>query len=253
MQVVRAVGGRAPLHLTSVGKLFLAVDDPRSVRQYASRTGLTGHTRNSITDLVRLEAELERVRERGFARDNEELEPGVRCIAAGIRDDSGRLVAGLSVSAPADFVKEEWITDCKKTKNKALCEVIEDYFDFIKRDNKKEKAKRFFASVGKITKKNIQKMQSGSFQGLLHALPSKNKNLLIEFAREAIKTPACPQNLSLALAYNLEPFAGNPNYFPLIEKLYSRGLACAKPSEQAYELGNLRFALIYTALRARTG
>jgi hypothetical protein len=58
MQVVRAVGGRAPLHLTSVGKLFLAHDDPQRVRAYATRTGLTGHTRNSITDLPRLEREL---------------------------------------------------------------------------------------------------------------------------------------------------------------------------------------------------
>jgi DNA-binding IclR family transcriptional regulator len=49
------------------------------------------------------------VRARGYARDNEELELGVRCIAAGIHDDSGRLVAGLSVSAPADFVQDEWI------------------------------------------------------------------------------------------------------------------------------------------------
>ena len=40
MQVVRAIGGRAPLHLTSVGKLFLAHDDPQRVRAYASRTGL---------------------------------------------------------------------------------------------------------------------------------------------------------------------------------------------------------------------
>src|SRR5574343_186028 len=44
MQVVRAVGGRAPLHLTSVGKLFLAWDDPQRVRAYATRTGLAGHT-----------------------------------------------------------------------------------------------------------------------------------------------------------------------------------------------------------------
>ena len=50
MQVVRAVGGRAPLHLTSVGKLFLAEDDPQRVRAYATRTGLAGHTRNSITE-----------------------------------------------------------------------------------------------------------------------------------------------------------------------------------------------------------
>ena len=40
MQVVRAIGGRAPLHLTSVGKLFLAADDPQRIRAYATRTGL---------------------------------------------------------------------------------------------------------------------------------------------------------------------------------------------------------------------
>lgn len=109
MQVVRAVGGRAPLHLTSVGKLFLAADDARNVRAYAARTGLAGHTGNSITEPSRLERELALVRARGYARDNEELELGVRCIAAGIRDDSGRLVAGLSISAPADFVQDDWI------------------------------------------------------------------------------------------------------------------------------------------------
>jgi IclR family KDG regulon transcriptional repressor len=109
MQVVRAVGGRAPLHLTSVGKLFLAVDDTKNVRNYATRTGLAGHTRNSITDLPRLERELALVRARGYARDNEELELGVRCIAAGIRDDTGKLVAGLSISAPAELLQDDWI------------------------------------------------------------------------------------------------------------------------------------------------
>ena len=115
MQVVRAIGGRAPLHLTSSGKLFLAHDDPRLVRNYATRTGLAGHTRNSITDLPKLERELSMVRARGFARDNEELEPGVRCIAAGVRDDSGRLVAGLSVSAPAERMQDDWIEDLLNT------------------------------------------------------------------------------------------------------------------------------------------
>ena len=111
MQVVRAIGGRAPLHLTSSGKLFLAADDPRLVRAYATRTGLAGHTRNSITDLPRLERELSLVRARGYARDNEELELGVRCIAAALRDDSGRVVAGLSLSAPADRMNDGWAAD----------------------------------------------------------------------------------------------------------------------------------------------
>ena len=115
MQVVRAIGGRAMLHLTSSGKLFLAYDDARVVRSYATRTGLAGHTRNSITDPMRLDRELAQVRGRGFARDNEELEPGVRCIAAAIRDDSGAIVAGLSLSAPSERMQDAWIEDLMTT------------------------------------------------------------------------------------------------------------------------------------------
>ena len=115
MQVVRAIGARAPLHLTSVGKLFLAADDPVRVRAYATRTGLSGHTRNSITQLPVLERELARVRQYGIARDNEELELGVRCIAAGICDDQGKLLAGLSISAPADRLDEEWLAKLQAT------------------------------------------------------------------------------------------------------------------------------------------
>lgn len=110
MQVVRAVGGRAPLHLTSVGKLFLAADDVKTLRSYAMRTELMGQTANSITELSRLELELSQVRTMGFARDNEELEPSVRCIAAGIYDDTARLVAGLSISAPANQGQDAWVT-----------------------------------------------------------------------------------------------------------------------------------------------
>ncbi len=115
MQVVRAVGGRAPLHLTSVGKLFLAHDDPARVRAYAARTGLAGHTRNSITELSRLERELSQVRATGIARDDEELEVGVRCIAAAIHDDQGRLLAGLSISAPSDRLDESWVERVRGT------------------------------------------------------------------------------------------------------------------------------------------
>lgn len=60
MQVVRAIGGHAPLHLTSNGKLFLSVDEPQRVRAYAMRTGLAGNTHNSITQLPVLERELQR-------------------------------------------------------------------------------------------------------------------------------------------------------------------------------------------------
>ena len=115
MQVVRAIGGRAPLHLTSTGKLFLAADDPARVRAYATRTGLMGNTRNSLTQISLLERDLSKVRQCGFARDNEELELGVRCVAAGIFNDQKKLVAGLSISAPADRLNEEWLPKLKHT------------------------------------------------------------------------------------------------------------------------------------------
>jgi len=115
MQVIRAIGGRAPLHLTSTGKLFLAADEPHRVRAYATRTGLPGHTRNSITQPAALAHELARVRQTGVAYDNEELELGVRCMAAGICDDQGKLVAGLSISAPSDRLEQGWLPKLQAT------------------------------------------------------------------------------------------------------------------------------------------
>jgi DNA-binding IclR family transcriptional regulator len=114
MQVVRAIGGRAPLHLTSVGKLFLAADDAQRIQAYALRSGLQGHTKNSITRLEILERELSKVSQYGHANDNEELELGVRCMAAGIYDDQDKLIAGLSISAPSDRLDDHWLPKLKE-------------------------------------------------------------------------------------------------------------------------------------------
>lgn len=118
MRVVNVIGGRAPLHITAVGKLFLLEDGADGLREYARRTKLPGNTRNSLTNLGALEKELDRVRRQGYALDHEEAELGVRCIGAGIRDDDGTLVAGLSVSAPAERMKASWSHLVKETAEK---------------------------------------------------------------------------------------------------------------------------------------
>lgn len=118
MQVVRAIGGRAPLHLTSSGKLFLSVSEPRQIKSYIMRTGLAGTTRNSITQAEQLERELALVRRLGYSRDNEELELGVRCLAASVYDDTGKLQAGLSISAPAERMRDDWIPILLETAQK---------------------------------------------------------------------------------------------------------------------------------------
>jgi DNA-binding IclR family transcriptional regulator len=108
VRVVHLVGARAPLHTTAVGKLFLVEDGPQKVREYARRSGLRGSTPTSLTSLAALEKELEKVRRHGVAYDNEEIEQGLRCVAAPIRDDTGELIAGLSVSAPAERFSQDW-------------------------------------------------------------------------------------------------------------------------------------------------
>jgi DNA-binding IclR family transcriptional regulator len=108
IRVVHLVGARAPLHVTSAGKLFLSADNRDKVAKYAKETGLPGFTASSLTTLPALEKELEQVRKLGYAHDNEEIEVGLRCIAAPVRDESGAIVAGLSVSAPVDRYRASW-------------------------------------------------------------------------------------------------------------------------------------------------
>jgi DNA-binding IclR family transcriptional regulator len=115
MRVVNIVGARAPLHITAVGKLFLLEDGPEGLKSYAQRTQLPPFTRNTLTSAAALERELERIRRNGYAVDNEEAELGVRCIGAGVRDDAGTLVAGLSVSAPAERMKSAWSSLVRET------------------------------------------------------------------------------------------------------------------------------------------
>jgi DNA-binding IclR family transcriptional regulator len=115
VRVVYLVGGRAPLHLTSVGKLFLSEDSPAAVRDYARRTGLPGKTERSLVTLAALEKALERIRRHGVAFDDEEAEVGLKCVAAPVRDEEGKLVAGLSVSAPSERHQEHWPALVKET------------------------------------------------------------------------------------------------------------------------------------------
>jgi len=115
MRVVHVIGARASLHVTAAGKLFLLEDGFARLRDYAKRTGLAMHTKNTISSLPLLERDLERIQRQGWATDNEEAEIGVRCVAAGIRDDAGRLVAALSLSTPADRMKAHWGPLVKET------------------------------------------------------------------------------------------------------------------------------------------
>jgi DNA-binding IclR family transcriptional regulator len=90
----------APVHCTSLGKAILAFQSEEAIERVIA-SGLSRHTDQTITDPDALRATLLRVRETGYAIDNEEHQPGIRCVGAPIRDQTGRIFAGLSVSGPS--------------------------------------------------------------------------------------------------------------------------------------------------------
>lgn len=104
-------GSRVPLHCTSVGKLFLSVQ-PRRRRDGLTRTlPLARYTEQTITDPEKLDAELEKIRSRGYSTDNQEFLAGVVCLAVPIRDSKGKICAGLAMSAPQARMSVEEATE----------------------------------------------------------------------------------------------------------------------------------------------
>lgn len=115
MHVQQLIGSRAPLHVTAVGKLILGSGGEDEVNTYSTRTNLPAYTRKTLSDPATLIAECLSSFKQGFAFDNEEAEIDVGCIGALIYDSTGSVVGGLSVSAPIDRRKTEWVDDVVQT------------------------------------------------------------------------------------------------------------------------------------------
>ncbi|UJQ93971.1 IclR family transcriptional regulator [Mariluticola halotolerans] len=90
----------SPAYCTSVGKAILAYQ-PADIVQRVTDAGLKQFTETTITDPAKFAEELATTRERGFAIDNGEHQPGLRCIGAPIYNQSGNVFAAISVSAPS--------------------------------------------------------------------------------------------------------------------------------------------------------
>jgi len=101
VRVPSSVGQRNPAHCTAVGKALLAHLAERDLDALIHDRRLEAHTPNTITTPTLLKRELRTIRERGYAVDDEEIEEGLRCIGAPVRDHTGRVVASMSIAGPA--------------------------------------------------------------------------------------------------------------------------------------------------------
>jgi IclR family acetate operon transcriptional repressor len=101
------VGTEQPLHSTGIGKCILAGLDEPAVAEFVERAGLERRTQRTITTLNALTWELAKVREQGYAIDEQENEANIRCVAAPIRAVAGRTIGAVSISTVTFVVERD--------------------------------------------------------------------------------------------------------------------------------------------------
>jgi IclR family KDG regulon transcriptional repressor len=107
MRMATRVGMRTQIHASAVAKAILAWASESDVDAVLADWPMVSLTPNTITDPRELKRRLGTVREQGYAVDMEELEVGLRCVAAPIRDPNGQVIAGLSISGPRHSMTPE--------------------------------------------------------------------------------------------------------------------------------------------------
>lgn len=109
------VGMIEPLHCSSVGKCIMAYRSPEYVRNLFKNYTFTKYTENTITSFEELLIELQIIRKNGYAVDNEELTPGVRCLAVPIYDYYHKVKYCIGISGPSSsFTNEKMLFNISK-------------------------------------------------------------------------------------------------------------------------------------------
>ena len=125
------VGEREPLSATALGKRFLS-DFPTEERDaYLEKTQLSKMAANTITNVDSLKLELDKIRSQNYAVDNEEFVDGMICLAMPIRDFTGHVVSGISISGPAKRMTNDKIAEISP-ELKDACKTISKFLGYIK-------------------------------------------------------------------------------------------------------------------------
>lgn len=104
-------GSRRPIHATAAGKAILAELPPERVDEIIDDSGLPAETPRTITTEEDLKENLDKVRDRGIAFDDEENIKGLRCVAAPIHNSRGHILGAVSISSPASQLTDEEFFD----------------------------------------------------------------------------------------------------------------------------------------------
>ena len=101
ISLITHVGTRAPVHSSALGKVLIADLSKKERKIFIGNKSLQRLTKNTIINKKVLENEIEKVQKLGYATDDEENENEIKCIAAPIKDNDGKVVAAISISGPS--------------------------------------------------------------------------------------------------------------------------------------------------------
>ena len=119
------IGAHPIIHATATGKSLIAHDDWAQVAGLIADP-MTAFTPKTITTVEELQEDLVRVRERGYAIDDEELTPDVRCVAAPIFDFFGAVIGCLGISGPSSRMNDERLGDMGQMVRGAANEITQE-------------------------------------------------------------------------------------------------------------------------------
>jgi len=116
-------GKRMHLHCTAMGKVLLAWQEPKELERLLDQLTLIRSTESTITDRTKLKDNLELVRQRGWALDDQENEPHIRCLAAPVYNIKGGVSAAISISGLAGQFDGEYLLKLADFVKKACAEL----------------------------------------------------------------------------------------------------------------------------------
>lgn len=122
---VPPIGSELPLHCTAVGKVLLTSFSDEQIEQLAAERKLPRLTEHTIDNTALLRKEIKAVAKLGYALDNEEAERGGRCIAAPIHDDSGQVIAAISITGPISRILPERVGEYAQIVTRIAAKVTE--------------------------------------------------------------------------------------------------------------------------------
>src|ERR1700733_9585248 len=132
--VAGQTGELVPLYCTAHGKALLADADERNLKVQFGTSPLKKYTKTTITSIQALAIECAEIKKRGYATDEAEYNPGMRCVAAPIRMTDGSIVGSIGISAPESrFLKQHYPKYAKK-----ICKVAEDIGTLLSPSDPKE-------------------------------------------------------------------------------------------------------------------